>query len=250
MLCKYCRVSNGLVKAHIIPEAFFRQLREGTLAPLVVTDRSGEFPKRAPIGVYDQEILCGGCETHFLASDTYGIDVLLNDFDQAFHSVEGGRGYAGDSIDKKLLLRFFVAVLWRASVSRQPFYRKVALGPYEAEALNVLRNPTAEVPLVFDAVMSRWEEPSCVNLPTITILDPHLERWDNVNAYRVYLGRVIAYIKVDRQPFRVPFANLSLQAEGPCQVVARNFAGSKYFQVMRRTAFMSAENRAAFRGRT
>lgn len=248
-LCKYCGVSDDLINAHIIPEAFFRELREGTRAPLLVTAKLGEFPKKVPIGVYDQEILCGECEERFLTVDTYGIDVLFKNFDQVFLPVDGGRGYAGAGIDKKLLLRFFVTVLWRASVSRQPFFRNVALGRYETEALDVLRSPNSDIPPIFDAVMSRWNESAYGELSTTAMLDPYLERWDNVNAYRVYLGRVIAYIKVDRQPFRDPLANLSLQAEGPCQVVTRNFASSKDLHAMKLTAVRSARNRVTFRGR-
>lgn len=248
-LCKYCGASSSFINAHIIPEAFFRELREGTRAPLLITGRVGEFPKKAPIGVYDQEMLCGVCEERFLSEDTYGIDVLLKNFEQLFQPIEGGRAFASDRIDKNLLLRFFVAVLWRASVSAQPFYRRVALGPYETEALNVLRHPTTDITSVFDAVMSRWEEPITGGVTTAAMLDPYPERWDGVNAYRLYLGRVVAYVKVDKQPFRAPFANLSLQADGPCQIVSRNFAESKDLRAMKHTAVASAKNHAALRGR-
>ena len=246
--CKYCGGSGALIRAHVIPEAFFRKLREGTQAPLLVTAKVGEFTKRVPIGVYDSEILCGQCEGKLLATDTYGIEVLLRKVDHFFLPVEGGMGYTGADVDKTLLLRFFIALLWRASVSLQPFFRRVNLGPYETEALHVLCTPQFGIPKTFDAVMSRWDEADYGGLPTTAILDPYPERWDNVKAYRVYLGRVVAYIKVDKQPFREPFSRLSLQAQGPCQVIARSFSQSKDLQAMKRTAVASARNRYTYRG--
>jgi hypothetical protein len=54
MKCKLCGVDKKLVKAHIIPEAFFKPLRSGKNAPLLI--RPGDYVKRAPIGVYDKTI--------------------------------------------------------------------------------------------------------------------------------------------------------------------------------------------------
>lgn len=248
-LCQYCGASSNFINAHIIPEAFFRELRERERPPLLVTGKLGDFPKKAPIGVYDQKILCDACEKCFLSADTYGIEVLLSNFDQLFLPIENSRAHVSDRIDKKLLLRFFVGILWRASVSTQPFYRRVALGPYEAEALNVLRSPATDITSIFDAIISRWENPTTDGVASVAMLDPYPERWDGVNAYRLYLGRMVAYIKVDKQPFRTPFAKLSLQADGPCQIVSRNFSASKDLQVMKRTAITSARNSSTFRGR-
>jgi hypothetical protein len=78
--CKLCGNAADLVNAHIIPEAFFRELRHEDKPPLLVTNTKGHFPKKVPIGVYDPEILCASCEKKFLPFDTYGIDVLLTRF--------------------------------------------------------------------------------------------------------------------------------------------------------------------------
>ncbi len=58
--CRLCGIiTTDLDKSHIIPEAFFRELRSDGSIPLVVGDL---FPKRAQIGVYDESILCRSCK--------------------------------------------------------------------------------------------------------------------------------------------------------------------------------------------
>ncbi len=85
--CRRCAQDRKFVKAHAIPEAFFRVLRAGVETPLLVSGEPGLFRKRAPIGVYDEEMLCEAGEPLFGTIDAYGIEVLLNKFDEYFHPV-------------------------------------------------------------------------------------------------------------------------------------------------------------------
>ncbi len=79
MSCKGCGEDKKLVRSHVIPEAFFRGLRDGNTAPRMLTNIEGKYPKKAPIGVYDQTILCADCENVFQLYDDYGCTVLLKD---------------------------------------------------------------------------------------------------------------------------------------------------------------------------
>ena len=65
---------------------------------------------------------------------------------------------------------------------------------------------------------------------------PFAERWDGVNAYRLYLGRVVAYVKVDRRPFAAPLRDLTLGRHDLAFVIQREFAESKDFAAMAKTA--------------
>ena len=78
----------------------------------------------------------------------------------------------------------------------------------------------------FATLFSVWDE-------TVPLLmDPFAERWDGVRAYRIYLGRFVAYIKVDSRPFTEPLAKAALTPDGPLHVVSRRLAASKDFHVM------------------
>lgn len=241
--CRLCGNVGKLVKAHIIPAAFFRSLREEDAVPLLVTPN--RFPKRSPIGVYDETILCDACEPKFDRFDSYGVRTLLHRLDDLFHPITHHDeivAYEAKGIDRKLLLQFLLATLWRASVSTQPYYKRVNLGPYEEIAKHSILKPEAAIPLAFDAVLSRWTLEESHQPLARGIMDPFRERWDNVNAYRFYFGHVVAYIKVDRQPFLEPLQELSLLNRPVVTMVPRSFIQSSDFAAMVHTAKQSDIN--------
>ena len=80
MMCRFCETEQHLIRAHIVPEGFFRVLRDGSTVPELHTNTPGAHPKRAPIGVYDKSILCGPCDNRFALWDKHAQDVLLRDF--------------------------------------------------------------------------------------------------------------------------------------------------------------------------
>ena len=250
--CRLCNSSSNFINAHAIPEAFFRELRDGKKAPLLVAGAIGHFPKKAPIGVYDQQILCADCEATFSPADTYGIDVLLTRFDKFFRPIRNTDitvAFQADNADTTKLLLFLISILWRASVSSHAFYNLVDLGPYEPIARNTLRTSTSSIPEAFDAVLSRWEDSEDNSLPTTAMLNPHREHWEGVNAYRLYLGKVVAYVKVDNRPFAEPFSSLSLRSGSPCRIVTRELSTSKDLIAMKRTVAVAEQNRQHFRSK-
>ena len=234
--CRLCRRDLPLVKAHVIPEAFFRQLRHGADVPLLVTGAVGEFPKRSPIGVYDSTILCTLCEAKFSSVDDLGISVLLNRFGELFTVVRQGsatEAYRATSVDQRQLLRFLVAVLWRASVSSHPFYKHVTLGPLEPMARTTIERPNAPVPPVFAAVLARWVTDLQNRSIAKSLMSPFRERWGmGINAYRLYLGEIVAFIKVDQQPFPEPLRQYELLARQELTIVARGLESSNDLQSM------------------
>lgn len=62
---------------------------------------------------------------------------------------------------------------------------------------------------------------------------PFFERWEGVNAYRLYFPHITAFVKVDQRPFRPPFhiAHLgALRFNGrshPHVIVAEHLAGAE-----------------------
>lgn len=246
-LCKLCLEPRKFIKAHAIPEAFFRELRADGDVPLLVSGRLGYFPKRAPIGVYDQEMLCKECEPKFGMTDDYGIEVFLKTFDELFlprHHAGGAVAFESTAVDSSRLLRFLVAILWRAAVSSHPFYAKVDLGSHEPLAKAAIATPDKALSMVFDAVLSRWREER--DVPTTAMLDPRREKWFGVNAYRLYLGETVAYVKVDQQPFPSPLRKVSLRSAPPVVVIARTMSESKDFRALKHTAKKAHENRLSF----
>lgn len=245
MVCRLCLDADTLVKAHVIPEAFFRLLRVDDEAPLIVTDKKNKFPKKSPIGIYDKDILCNKCEPKFDRVDHYGTKIFINQREKLFQSVSDGNktaAFRAHGVDQKCLLQFLVATLWRASVSTQPFYKRVRLGSYEEVARQVILNPDAPIPASFAAVLSCWNVDEEHQTMANGLMDPFHEKLMGVNSYRVYFGQVVAYIKVDRRPLPAPFDKLALLAQDQITLVARDFTKSKDYVAMRQTAISSNKN--------
>lgn len=245
LLCRLCGNTGKFVKAHIIPEAFSRVLREGGATPLLVTGTPNQFPKRSPIGVYDEGILCDACEPKFDRFDHYGVETLLVRLDELFQPISHQGeiiAYQAAGVDQKLLMQFLLATMWRASVSTHSFYRRVNLGPFEVVARRAILDPEEPVPEIFNAVLSRWTIEEQHQQSVGGLMDPFRERWDGVNAYRFYFGHVVAYIKADRQNFVGPLHHLALQNGPNVTMVTRSFDKSSDFAAMVHTVKRSHDN--------
>lgn len=249
-VCRYCGQLRPLVKAHIVPEAFFRAIGTGKDAPILVTNRSDSpFPKRIPIGVYDNEILCDCCERKFDKLDAYGTKTLL-------HTLRGEAlkpmshnglviGFEVAGINQETLLRFFIATLWRASVSRSPIFDRVSLGArYEELAKRAISGQ--EYSSDFGAVLAAFKNPEGID-QSIGLMDPIRQRYAGVNVYRFYFGPYHAHIKVDQRPFEPALRIAALGQNALLRIVRRDFDSSKDFKAMKRAA--AGQNASSIKAR-
>lgn len=252
MNCRLCNLPRKFAKSHVIPRAFWPELRGGKDVPLLVSSSERSFPQRSPIGVYDQTILCEACETKFNEMDDYGINILLKRKAELFKSVppEGEPvAWKSEVVDQDRLLVFLVGILWRASVSTHGFYQKVVLGPLELLARKVVMNQDAAVPSEFGAVLSQWRANDEHRSLTNGLMDPFKEKWGDTTAYRFYFGEVVAYIKADKRPFPRELKQYSLGSNESLTIIARDFSKSKDFGALRHTAIQSHFNHEAFKRR-
>jgi hypothetical protein len=234
-----CGEEKSLIKAHIIPRAFFKagQLGDGT--PILVDDEAQYKFQRSPNGVYDQSILCGSCERSFQDCDDYGIKVLLTDFENFFRPIPGGfEAIHSDAavVDKTLLLRFLIAVIWRASISTQTFYREVNLGPYENVALEFLKLSQTAAPIAFDAVLACWETTHLNSYAVSVLTGPTRTRLNQSTSYRVSFGKITAFVKASGTSFMAPFAPLSVASSPILRIMNRDFGESVEFDAIRTVA--------------
>jgi hypothetical protein len=246
MNCKYCQQEKKLIKAHVIPESFFRRLCVGESPPRLLTEKEGIYPKRASKGVYDPNILCIDCERLFGDWDNYGQKFLTVD-PIGEPKVVGSKivGYEVPHLNYPDLKLFFVSLVWRASVSEHPFYERIRLGPYEEVAKRLIEHRDPGDAEIFSVILARFDHP----LGT-AILDPHPEKINQVIFCRFYLAGYIAYIKVDKRPTPEPFNKLILRDGMPASIICRTLENSKELPLIQQIAkvanqrlHVSAKNR-------
>jgi hypothetical protein len=233
MICRLCQTERRLVKAHIIPEGFFRSLGDRSETLEIHTNKSGAHPKKAPIGVYDKSILCGPCDNVFSPWDKHAQDVLLCDFSYETTIYDGPAklGWKVARFDYRLLKLFFLSLLWRASVSTHDFYRRVSTGPFEQDLRTMIMAGEPGTADRFAVVLARFDAPGYT-----AMLDPHPDRYDGINYFRFYLAGFVAYIKVDHRPPQDALADFILGPHAPLIVLLRSALESKDGAVMRELA--------------
>lgn len=227
-------------------------MRDNGNVPILISNTPNTFRRRSPIGAYDQNILCKECESKFSLVDDYGVEILLKRLhDVCTPVIQNNRtvAYQAENINQDLLLRFFVAVLWRASVSTHQFYNRINLGRLEALAKQSILNPNTPVPKQFSAIISRWVVSDESFYVTKGIMDPFPEKYNQVNVYRFYFGVVIAYIKADSRPFPKSFRKFELLEQATLFLIAREADKSKDLAVMINTVKEANSNYENFKKR-
>lgn len=182
--CRLCLQEKKLIKAHIIPEGFFRPLWSGNLAPEMHTNSPGKYSKRMPIGVYDPSILCSECDQKMAPWDDCAQEILLQQFSAARNVVQQGQIVARrvENFDYRKFKLFFISLLWRASVSQEAFYKRIYVGPFEDQLRTMILNDEPDSLQDFAVMLARFGDSEIT-----AMLDPHPETFESIAFYRFYL---------------------------------------------------------------
>jgi hypothetical protein len=193
-ICKMCGIDKKLIKAHIIPKAFFKEIAnpKDDFPKIYSND---DYPRKAPIGIYDENILCEDCEKKFKEIDDYAVDFFIEEnYEKKYYKKKYPYVFnIAISANNKLLKLFAISLLWRGSVSKQPFYSDIQLGPFEEKAKELLINYEMGEKECFATSILEYTG------RFIKIFNPYRKKIEGVNIYRIFLGKYGLLIKVDKQ---------------------------------------------------
>jgi hypothetical protein len=120
-----------------------------------------------------------------------------------------------------------VSVLWRASVSTQPFYKRVKLGPRLARAREMIEAHDPGEQAEFATVLSRWLPTPGNPLPAKFAATPLSKRYEGIRAVKLYLGSFVADVYTDsRRLLPHPLSDVAIAPSGPIYALGRPLAGS------------------------
>ena len=243
--CNFCNQDvEKLVKCHIIPEAFFQYIKYKSNSPKasslsMVTNSNGQAPmRRSRKGWYDSKLVCLKCERKFSQYDNYAIRLLLkNEKNHKAIIVNGSLGgWEITSFDYNKLSLFFISVLWRASASSLPQFKRIKIGNIMDIAKKCIEKKSPDEK-TFSFILSRFSD----DMGRAFILDPHKEyrtgAYSKHHIYRFYLsGGYIIYINVDKNhPFPSPDNFFTIQKNQPLRINNKGaFIVSKEFSAMQR----------------
>jgi|ERR1035437_4179855 hypothetical protein len=153
-ICKLCKKDTTLLKrSHIIPDFYYRECRlynENHQLKIIQANRTTrkiEPHKTQNSGIYDKEILCSSCDNNVLGNlESY----LRPLFFGGIIGIEGNPTFK-DFIDPKgkkytqcINISYakaklgLLSILWRASISQNPFFKDVKLSAELEEELRIM----------------------------------------------------------------------------------------------------------------
>ena len=238
MICQLCDEDKKLIKSHIIPKGFFKPMQSENKSALVYTNTKGLHPKRSPIGFYDMNILCKECDAKIGIWDDYAQRLLLHNFneDNAVYNGKAKAYYIIKDYDYNLLKLFFISVLWRASITSHKYFNRISAGPFEEELKNLILSNNPGEDEEFPITLAKFNDPDFK-----FILDPHQDKFDNINYYRFYLTGFVAYIKVDKRNSVGIHQEFKIKEHEPIIIILRDLHKSKDGDVMKDIASKNEE---------
>jgi hypothetical protein len=209
-ICKYCNQEKQLIKAHILPRKFYTGYEQDGYGAL---NSKGYTRKNFQSGVIDRNILCTDCDNNILGEyDNEAYKLLLNidkkkvkskwqEFDVYF--------YLEEEFDYEKIRKFFIAILWRASISTLDCMNIVKLGPYEEIALKLLKDEIINDNL-FKVIIAKTQDNTFTGIHMI-------KQSKNVlgqsRIYTIYFDSYVALIIIKYKKFNnkfIPLENLFL----------------------------------------
>lgn len=140
MVCKLCLLEKDLLKrSHVIPDFLYKELYGDKHRLVNVKLDNLQQKKYQQTGIYEKDILCKECDNIVLGSlERYASNTIYNVESPKFNvNIEE---FAGDNIhlpftrfsglDYANIKLFFLSILWRAHLSRDPFFKEVDLGNF------------------------------------------------------------------------------------------------------------------------
>jgi hypothetical protein len=241
MFCFYCHEAKELINAHVIPEYFFRQIIEtdGSKKKMLYLKKTElEYMQRAPKGIYDSGILCKSCDNEIGKLDDYAIKFFQNSASWQKTYSNNLIYYKPANCNYKVLKLFFISLLWRASITTNPFFGLVKLGPFEEEAYRRLKSKEPGDKHSFSVIMFKLSNTKDASLNEMEIpiqkhiLNPTTTRVEGRKFYRIHLNEFFIVIKVDGRKINKGFDSITLRENAPLIIPELDFDETPFKQWM------------------
>jgi len=236
MICKLTGKEGKPANAHIIPKSFYFIDPHDKPIKLVPSDEQ-EYPKRAPIGVYDSTIVTKEGEKYFQKYDDYAYTLLVHNFHNLVPHDDPASGikmvYSLRSYNYHDLKLFFISMLWRAGASSHQVFSNVILGPHLNKLKEAILNDDPKSPHDYAVCLAIFDD-----VKYATIMSPFKFRFKDtqITTYKFYFGNFVAFIKVDNRPFDEELKAVQLTPNKPLVIVRLNYKGSNEYGLAKKLA--------------
>ena len=197
--CRWCQQRTTLIRAHIIPKAFYVPIKGEADKVVILSPTERKFTRFTSSGIFDPRILCSACDRFLGRLDEYGHQIFKSPPSESDRITQGLLpGYNLHCDDVQRAQRFLLSVLWRASVTTHDFFQTVSLGQkYEDMIRHLITNDLEITEADFEFVAIRvFDHPIDGG-----IVPPFRVRFGGVTAQQLYLPYYKFIVRMDQRRF-------------------------------------------------
>lgn len=178
------------IKAHLIPQAFAREVRDGSksLALMAPNFRVSQN------GLFDDLILCRDCDNRLGKNEKYAFETFRSlrvATTAKLNTHVGVSPISGDA-----LIRFAAGISWKYSVTR-PGYGRLHVGPFVDVLKQIALAGDGKIPPEINMFMVRLK---ALQFEEHFFRAPKPDRQFGINFIRLTLGAFLMFLKVDKRP--------------------------------------------------
>lgn len=181
-ICCLCKTVSELCRSHVLPEFVYRPLYDEKHRFSVLT--VGADNKRYAQRGLTEKLLCHACEQRLCRYEKYAAEVMNGRLGHRYE--QRGRTLVIEGIDYARFKLFQMSVLWRASVSRQEFFKLVSLGTREEVLRQMLLTDDPGEPEEFGCLVVFAHDGG--NDASDTLFNPEPVRWAGRRMHKFFFA--------------------------------------------------------------
>lgn len=142
MICQLCLQEKKLLKnSHIIPNFLYKGIFDAKHKFVSVNLDDYGDKKFHQTGFKDSDILCAECDNGIIgAYERYASNTIFGDHKNGTVAAYSGSGnelpyIRFENLDYDLTKLFYLSILWKSHLSKNPFFKSISLGGKHAEKI-------------------------------------------------------------------------------------------------------------------
>jgi hypothetical protein len=216
MRCALCLREAELRLSHIIPEFLYKSMYDEKHR-LSLLSAIPEQPNMYKQKGLREKLLCDACEQLISIWEGYASKVLNGGLSLSYNSVHRMIHVSG--IDYNPFKLFQLSVLWRAGISKLPFFSKVELGIHSEALRRMLLASDPGTHERYGCIMIGIEHQG--KAFTDVLLEPKKTRFDGHSGYRFVFGGFMWAMLASSHDLRAPLRDCTLSPEGRVSILIR-----------------------------
>jgi len=240
-LCQYCGQTKALIKAHVISRTLFKAIFKEYGKVHYVKVKDLDEKNKVQDAFFDKFILCGDCDNSFAPYEDYLARFLAGEIrndsisirEKIFTPDYDVDRYQG--VNNHNLRMFFLILLWRCSISKQPPFRYIKIPHFEDEIRRQLKSGRLKSYDLFPVVVISVQ--GIDDIRTKTVFMPMVGQYENIPLFTFCInGWIFLYTFGNRLPL---LSDHRIRENGPIDIVKfkDNETGLEFLDRMTNTRF-------------